>query len=126
MIISRYLYNSDFDPFYVYTDACVLCDGIYEHYINLGRIGFYFVTIAVIAAKFKYVNSWLKDNWRKLHLLNYVAFYAVSIHAYNIGTDFSKTIFIYLFWLCQIIVAGVILKRVKSTTNFSKNVSSKI
>ena len=113
MVVSNYLFSSNFDPFYVYVDACVMCNGTYEYYVNFGRIAFYSVTIAVIAAKLRNINTWLKNNWRKLHLLNYIAFYAVSIHAYNIGTDFSKTIFIYLFWICQLVVLYTLVLKVR-------------
>ena len=109
-----------FDPFYVYTDFCVLCDGTYEHLVNLGRIAFYITTLTVLTAKFKnYLSEWIKNNWRKLHVLNYVAFYLVSVHAYNLGSDTSKPWFIYLFWLCQIIVGIVSVKKIRPF--FQKN-----
>lgn len=112
MILYRYSYSSDFDPFYVYTDVCVLCDGAYEHFVNLGRIAFYITTLTVITARFKnYFSNWIKNNWRKLHVLNYVAFYFVSIHAYNLGTDSINKLFIYFFWLCQLIVLISIFKK---------------
>jgi predicted ferric reductase len=114
MIVSRYLFNSDFDPFYVYTDACVMCNSIYEHYINLGRLALYITTLTVITARFKnYLSDWFKTNWRKLHILNYLAFYFVSIHAIKIGSDVSKNWFIYFFWFCQIVVAWAIYNKVK-------------
>ncbi|MFZ3301293.1 MAG: hypothetical protein WA152_01100 [Microgenomates group bacterium] len=121
MILYRYSYSSDFDPFYVYTDVCVLCDGIYEHYINLGRIAFYLLTISVFVAKFrkgisilgKTTSDWIVNNWRKLHVINYLVFYIISIHAYNIGSDSTKQWFIYLFWFCQIVVLGVLLKKLR-------------
>lgn len=113
MVVYKYLYSSKLDPFYVFTDVCVLCDGVYEYYINFGRLAFYLLTTAVIAAKFRKISEWLNNNWRKLHILNYVAFYFVSIHAYNIGSDSTTKLFLTFFWLCQIIVAGVIVKRIK-------------
>jgi len=113
MIVYKYIYSSKFDPFYVFTDICVLCDGVYEYYINFGRTAFYLVTIAVIAVKFRDVNTWLKIHWRKLHMLNYVAFYFVSIHAYNIGTDSSTKLFTYFFWLAQVVVLYRLLLKLK-------------
>lgn len=109
MIVSRYFLYRKIDPFYVYTDVCVLCDGIYEYYVNFGRIAFYLTTTAVIAVKYKNMSSWLKIHWRKLHVLNYLAFYAVSIHAYSLGSDSSTKLFIYFFWFCQIVVLYSIL-----------------
>lgn len=121
MILYRYSYSGDFDPFYVYTDLCVLCDGTYEHYVNLGRISFYLLTVSVFVAKFrkgisilgKSTSDWIVNNWRKLHVINYLVFYLISIHAYNLGSDVSKKWFIYLFWFCQVVVIYTILKRIK-------------
>lgn len=114
MILYRYSYSGKFDPFYVYTDLCVLCDGTYEHFINLGRIAFYITTITVITARFKnYLSEWIRNNWRKLHILNYIAFYLVSIHAYNLGSDTSKQWFIYFFWFAQTVVLYAIIKRIR-------------
>ncbi|MDP3918166.1 MAG: hypothetical protein Q8Q30_03270 [Candidatus Woesebacteria bacterium] len=104
MIFFRYFLYQKIDPFYVFTDVCLLCNNVYEYYINFGRIAFYAVTTAIIAVKFRTVNDWLKIHWRKLHMLNYVAFYAVSIHAYKLGTDSSTKLFIYFFWLAQAVV----------------------
>lgn len=114
MILYRYSYMGSFDPFYVYTDVCVLCDGSYEYFVNYGRIAFYILTLTVVTAKFKnYLSDWFKNNWRKLHILNYAAFYFVSVHAINIGSDSSEKWFIYLFWSAQVIVLYAIAKRVR-------------
>jgi len=111
MVFAMYVGYSSLDPFYVYTDFCLLCDGMYEHYINFGRLAFLFITIAVFAGLFRGVNMWMRKNWRKLHTLNYFAFYFVSIHSYNIGSDSLNKIFIYLFWTAQIVVLMFILKK---------------
>lgn len=114
LIVYKYLYISKIDPFYVFTDVCLLCDGKYEYLINFGRLAFYFLTIGVLASYFRNINDWLKINWRKLHILNYFAFYFVSIHSYNIGTDATTKLFLIFFWACQVIVATVIIKKIKS------------
>lgn len=121
MIVYRYILYQKMDPFYVFTDACLLCDGAYEYYINFGRIAFYLITIAVIAVKFRYINNWLKTNWRKLHILNYVAFYFVSIHAYSLGSDSSTKLFIYFFWLAQ----AIVLYRLTGIIGFSHGLLQK-
>ena len=122
MIVFRYFLYQKIDPFYVFTDVCLLCEGSYEYYINFGRIAFYLVTIAVIAVKYKQslasfagrnINDWLKVHWRKLHMLNYVAFYAISIHAYKLGSDSSTKLFTYFFWLAQAIVLYRLLLKLK-------------
>jgi predicted ferric reductase len=113
MVLYMYSYSSNFDPFYVYTDFCVLCDGAYEYYINFGRLAFLFTTIAVFAGLFRGMNMWMRQNWRKLHILNYFAFYFVSIHSYNIGSDSSEPLFTYLFWTAQIVVLVSVIKKLK-------------
>ena len=111
LIVARYFLYHEIDPFYVYTDLCVLCDGIYEHYINFGRIALYLISIVVIAGLFRGYNKFMRLHWKKFHLLNYVAFYFVSIHAYSLGTDSSTKLFIYLFWFFQIVVSYIVLSK---------------
>ena len=113
-LIYRYFAMGKIDPFYVFVDVCVLCQGAYEHYFNLGRISFYLVTIAVIAVKFRNISKWLKTNWRKLHILNYLAFYFVSFHSILIGTDSKKPFFLIYFVLLQIIVLSSIINKIKN------------
>jgi predicted ferric reductase len=114
-LLFRYFTIGKLDPLYVFVDVCVLCQGIYEHYINLGRIGFYLVTVAVIAVKFRNISGWLKTNWRKLHILNYLAFYFVSFHSIFIGTDSRKPLFLFYFILLQIVVLGSIVNKLKTS-----------
>lgn len=114
-LLYRYFTIGKLDPLYIFVDVCVLCQGIYEHYINLGRVGFYLVTIAVIAVKFRNISNWLKTNWRKLHILNYLAFYFVSFHSIFIGTDSRKPLFLIYFVILQIIVLETIVKRLKTS-----------
>ncbi len=102
-----------FDPLYVFVDVCLLCDSVRESLINFGRIAFYLVTTAVIAIKFREFNSWLKVNWRKLHVLNYLAFYFVSFHSIKIGTDSTSSLFLVYFAFCQIVVLISIFNKIK-------------
>lgn len=114
LIIKNYLNYSKFDPFYVFVDACILCDGLYEHFLNFGRIAFYLITIAVLAVKLRDFFPWLKANWRKLHILNYVAFYFVSFHSINIGSDSRQAWFLIYFILCQLVVLYSIMMKLKN------------
>lgn len=113
-LLFRYYAIGKIDPLYVFVDVCVLCQGIHEHYLNLGRISFYLLTITVISVKFKNISNWLKENWRKLHILNYVAFYFVSIHSILIGTDSKNIFFIIYFLICQLIVLVSVYKKLKT------------
>ena len=114
-LLFRYFAIGKIDPLYVFVDVCVLCQNIYEHYLNLGRIAFYLITTAVIAAKFRGVSNWLKTNWRKLHILNYLAFYVVSVHSILIGTDSRKPLFLIYFIILQIVVFSSIVKKLKTS-----------
>lgn len=110
LILYRYVFFGRFDPYYVFTDACVLCGNLNEYFINFGRIGLYLITIAVFVAKFKNIDKWLKANWTKIHPINYLAFYSLSIHALGVGTDSGSIIFILFFVFCQIVVLTSVVK----------------
>ena len=125
LVFKNYFTYSNFDPFYVFVDACVLCDGIYEYYVNFGRIAFYLITIAVLAVKLRGIIPWLKTNWRKLHILNYLAFYFVSAHAINLGSDSKSVWFIVYFAICQIVVLYSIFNQLKRV-NFVAILKSKL
>ena len=92
------------DPFYIYSDLCVLCKGNFEHFYNLGRVALWLITAGIIAAVFRASDPFLKKNWRKFHLLNYFAFFLVAAHAKVLGTDVSTTPFkwIYLFGIATV------------------------
>ena len=61
------------DPFYIFTDFCVLCSSKLELFYTFGRVSFWLVTVVVIAGLFK--------SWRKWHILSYLAFLVISIHS---------------------------------------------
>ena len=69
-LLSRKIIYDRFDFYYIFVDACVICDKPYDFLINFGRIAFYLITTAVLAVKLRVVVPWLKTNWRKLHVLN--------------------------------------------------------
>ncbi len=98
------------DPFYIYSDLCVLCKGNLEHFYNLGRVAFWLITAGIIAAIFRASDPFLKKNWRKFHLLNYFAFFLVAVHSKVLGTDVSTTPFkwIYLFGIATVSLSLVV------------------
>lgn len=103
------------NPFYIYSDLCVLCQGNLEHFYNLGRVAFWLITAGIIAAIFRSSGSFLRKNWRKFHILNYLAFLFVSAHAITIGTDSRSPLFLIYFILLQIVVIGSIFKKLKTS-----------
>ncbi|MEK7472865.1 MAG: hypothetical protein AAB625_02380 [Patescibacteria group bacterium] len=104
IIISIYFLYARFDPFYMYTDLCLLCGKKYEYDINFLRIAFYAVSFAVFAPYFKNINNWFKTNWKLLRYLYYLGFYSLSIYLYNTSPFSNSKLFIILFYLAQAVV----------------------
>ncbi len=73
-----------------------------EYYISFGRIGLFLLTIGVFFGIFR-SHPMLFRNWRKLHILNYVAFAFVLFHSWNVGSDTHNPPFVYLY---PLFVAG--------------------
>lgn len=80
LLIFRFLISKKIDPFYIYTDVCVLCENSHEFYLNFGRIAFWLILITTITAILRFRSSLFKTIWRKLHLLNYLIFFLILIH----------------------------------------------
>ncbi len=122
-VVFNWVVGQGFDPFYVFTDFCLLCRNSVEMGYSLGRFAFVAITIAYIAAKFR-EHPLLQRNWRKFHILNYVAFILVSAHAWRVGSDIRSPYFFWFFVLTQLGVLYLILRRVfnlsKSNPKFQK------
>lgn len=102
-VVINFKIRGVFDPFYVFSDLCVLCRSNLEFYYSLGRLSFWLITIAVIAAKLR-TKPWWQDNWRKFHILNYLAFYLISVHAWQVGSDTKLVPFVWVYWLALVTV----------------------
>ena len=87
------------DPFYIYSDLCVLCKGNLEHFYNFGRVAFWLITAGIIAAVFRGADPFMKKNWRKFHILNYFAFFLIVVHSKALGTDVAVAPFNWIFWI---------------------------
>lgn len=64
-----------FDPFYPFTDLCVLCKNVIypEYYVNFGRLALWIITaFALLPLFFKKA--------QKYYWLNYLAFFFLAIH----------------------------------------------
>lgn len=57
-----------------------------QSYISLGKIGFTLLTLAVFGAYFRH-KAFLNLRWRPFHLLNYLVFFLIFVHASRIGID---------------------------------------
>lgn len=113
IILSRYFLYHDFDPFYMYTDLCLLCGKKYEYDINFLRIFFYSISIAVFAPYFKNINKWFNVNWKLFNYFFFFGFYSLSIYLYNTSPYSNLKLFTYFFWLGQAAVLYRLLLKLK-------------
>ena len=76
-----------------------------------GRGAWYLIGIASLAALFR---TRLRDQWRILHWLNYLAFFLASAHAVLIGSDFQSTAMkVIPIVLALVLVAVFVQKRLQ-------------
>lgn len=106
-VLFNYKAGGRFDPFYVFTDLCVLCSNKTEFFYNLGRIGFWLITLAVVAAKLR-TQPWLRTHWRKLHILNYLAFIVIALHGRMVGSDTLTSPYSWVLIIYSLVVIGII------------------
>jgi len=97
------------DPFYVFTDFCLLCKPKIELYYTFGRIAFWFISLAVLAAMLR-GETWWRKNWKYFHILNYIVFLLVAAHIFFISTDIKLFPFSYVFrFLVVLIIFSIAL-----------------
>ena len=108
MIFNHFI-GSGWDPYRVFVNACLLCQTPLEYYYTLGIVSFWLLTVAVFAGLFRHTTPWMKANWRKLHILNYVVFLTIGAHGFLIGTDFRTQPFFSFAVIAYAIVAGIVV-----------------
>lgn len=81
-----------------------------ELWISFGRFSFLLLTVGVAAGYFR-TKPFLRERWRSLHILNYVAFIFVAVHAYFTGTDAWTPPFSWFYWLAVFTIGFTILRR---------------
>ncbi len=101
--------SKTFNPFYVYSDFCLLCKTRVELYYTLGRVAFWLFTAIFVAAYFR-TKPFFRKYWNLLHRLNYVLFFAVSLHALMVGSDVRSWPFFAFFIVANLVVLGISLK----------------
>lgn len=109
-VIFNFKTRGTIDPFYVFTDFCLLCPRPFELYFSFGRIAFWLISLAILAAVIK-SEAWWRENWRKFHILNYFAFFLIAVHAWFSGTDIASTSFIYIYWFAIATVVFSLLSK---------------
>lgn len=110
-VLFNFKVTGKLDPFYVFTDICVLCPKPIEYLYTLGRFSFWLVNVTVFAALFR-THPLLRTHWRKFHILNYAVFFLVAIHSYFVGTDTHTAPFSYLYWLSVGIISLIVTYKI--------------
>lgn len=101
LFVFNYKVFHTLDPFYIFTQVCLLCKTNLELFYTFGRLGFWFLTLAVFAA-----------NWQKLYFVNYVVFFLVALHGWFVGSDFHAFPLNFFFWLSILAVFLTVLSEV--------------
>lgn len=108
-LLTNHFLGGKFDPYIAFINVCLLCKPVSEYYYTLGRISFWLLTIAVFAASFRSLNFWMKANWRKFHVLNYLVFLIIGAHGFLLGTDFRSQPFFAFALIAYVIILGIII-----------------
>lgn len=108
MVFNHFL-GLGWDPYAVFINACLLCPKPIYYYYTLGIISFWLLTITVFAGLFRASNPWLRKNWRKLHVINYVVFLIAGLHGFLIGSDFRVQPFFTFAIVAYVIALGIII-----------------
>jgi hypothetical protein len=102
-----------FDPFYPFTDLCLLCKTIVfpEYFINFGRIALWLVGLTSLA---------IFTRFKNLRWLNMIAFLSASFHVWFLGKYVRVFPLNYLLWGMVVIVAGLLLQRLQQFIQSAK------
>lgn len=103
-VLFNYFLRQKFDPIFVYLDFCLLCKTTVDYFYTIGRINFWLITVTVFAGLFRTSTPFMRANWRKFHVLNYLVFLLVGIHGYFLGTDFTTKPFFYFAVIAYLLV----------------------
>ena len=94
-VLMNHFIGKGFDAFFVFLGFCVLCHTKLDLYYMLGRTAFWLLNISVWAGLLRASTQFMRVNWRKFHVLNYLIFLIVGFHGFLLGTDFSYPPFIF-------------------------------
>ncbi len=79
----------------------------------MGTLSFILISLAVWAARMRAEPFW-NIHWRKFHILNYVAFLLIVVHAFNVGSDFKSFPFSVFYPMATLAVLVTIVYRVRT------------
>jgi predicted ferric reductase len=110
-VLFNYFAGRGLDPFYVFTQVCLLCENRQELYYTLGRISFWLINITVFVGLFRTTTPFLRRHWKKFHDLNFIVFLLIGIHGLSIGTDFMQMPFFAFAIVAYLIVLYIFFVR---------------
>jgi methionine sulfoxide reductase heme-binding subunit len=119
-LFSRYFIGIGADPIFIFLGFCVYCQTKLNLYYTLGRISFWLLTIGVLAGFFRSINPFMRFNWRKFHVLNYVAFLIVGVHEYLLGTDYMTQPFFAFSMIAYVLIIYTIVRKLPNLLSFYK------
>lgn len=106
-VIFNFFAGRGIDPFYVFTQVCILCKNKAEFYYSLGRISFWLLSFGVGAALLRTSVPFLRKHWKKFHILNFFAFILIGIHSLGVGTDIGTFPFSFFHGPALVIGSGI-------------------
>ncbi|KKQ91724.1 MAG: hypothetical protein UU16_C0014G0001 [Candidatus Woesebacteria bacterium GW2011_GWA2_40_7] len=104
----NYFLGRGLDPFYIFTGFCLLCPTRIDFFYTLGRVSFWLLNISVWAGLLRAATPYMRVNWRKFHILNYLVFVLIGIHSIGVGTDVGTPPFSF-FHGPALITVGIII-----------------
>jgi predicted ferric reductase len=119
-LVYMYFIGHGLDPYFIYVNACIICPTSTDYYYTLGRVAFWLLTIAVFAGLFR-MEPFIRNNWRKFHILNYFVFIIVALHGFFIGTDLNISIYKFFFFPAVLIVFYLVMRKLPSLLQFLSN-----
>jgi hypothetical protein len=122
-MLFNYFYGKGLDPFYIFTQVCVICKQ-QELYYTLGRISFWLINITVFAGLFRMATPFMRANWKKFHVLNYLVFLIVGIHGLSIGTDFMVMPFFVFALISNLMISYTVIHKLPELFAFIKKWTS--
>ena len=108
-LLSNYFSGAKFDPYVAFVNICLICKTPTDYYYTIGRVSFWLLTVTVFAALFRKTTPWLKANWRKFHVLNYLVFLLVGAHGFLLGSDFRSQPFFTFAILAYVTILGIVI-----------------
>lgn len=124
-LLANHFSGTGADPIDVFLGVCLLCDPKYEYFYTLGRVAFWLLTVGIFAGIYRSATPFMKKNWRKFHIINYVVFLVVGIHGYFSGPDIASKPFFYFVVVAYLLVIYTIIRKIPGlVTSYKKWISS--